>query len=61
MDLGGLMLTITGVKPEDLIDAQINPMKHKSLRVRMGGLSAYFIALSKEHQDIMIQKVKHGV
>lgn len=61
LDMGGLILTITGVREEELIDAQIHPMDHKNLRVRMGGLSAYFIALSKEHQDSLISRVKHGV
>ncbi|MDY3250964.1 MAG: pyruvate formate lyase family protein [Candidatus Choladocola sp.] len=61
LELGGLILTITGVREEELIDAQIHPMEHKNLRVRMGGLSAYFIALAKEHQDSLISRVKHGI
>ena len=61
LELGGLILTITGVREEELIDAQIHPMDHKNLRVRMGGLSAYFIALAREHQDSLISRIKHGV
>lgn len=60
-ELGGNIMTLTGVSEELLREAQANPEKHRSLRVRLGGLSAYFIALSKEHQEIMIQRVKHGV
>ena len=59
-DLGGHIMTMTGVSREMLEDAQQNPMKHQGLRVRMGGLSAYFIQLSKEMQDTMIKRVKHS-
>lgn len=61
MELGGAMLTITGVSPELLEDAQKHPEKHKGLRVRMGGLSAYFIAMPKAQQDIIIRRTKHHV
>ncbi len=60
-DLGGHIMTLTGVSSEMLEDAQKNPMEHQGLRVRMGGLSAYFIQLSKEMQDTMIKRVKHSV
>jgi len=59
-DLGGHIMTLTGVSSEMLEDAQKNPMKHQGLRVRMGGLSAYFIQLSKEMQDTMIKRIKHS-
>ncbi|MCH1981461.1 pyruvate-formate lyase [Ruminococcus sp. OA3] len=58
-DLGGHIMTLTGVSSEMLEDAQKNPMKHQGLRVRMGGLSAYFIQLSREMQDTMIKRIKH--
>lgn len=61
MKLDGQILTLTGVSKEDMIDAQIHPENHKSLRVRIGGFSAYFISLSKEQQNIMIRKSKHAV
>ena len=61
LDLGGIMLTITGVNEEVLLDAQVNPDQYRSLRVRMGGLSAYFIALPKEMQDVLIKKTKHNI
>lgn len=60
-ELGGLILTITGVSAELLEEAQKDPMKHQSLRVRMGGLSAYFIQLSPEMQNTVIRRVKHSV
>lgn len=61
LDLGGNILTITGVSEELLRDAQKHPDRHRGLRVRLGGLSAYFIALPPKHQEIMIERVKHGL
>jgi formate C-acetyltransferase len=61
IQLGGLILTITGVNSEILIEAQKNPDKYRTLRVRMGGLSAYFIALPKVMQDTLIRKTKHRI
>lgn len=55
-DLGGQILTITSTNVEDLKDAQVHPEKHKSLRVRMGGLSAYFIAMAPAQQNNIIQR-----
>jgi len=57
--LGGEVLTLTGVDEKQMLDAQVHPENHKNLRVRVGGFSAYFISLSKIHQEIMIQRVKH--
>jgi len=61
MELGGIILTITGVSEEMMRDAQQNPDKHKGLRVRIGGYSGYFVALPPAHQEIMINRVKHGI
>lgn len=61
MELGGVILTLTGVNEKDMIAAQKDPKKYANLRVRMGGLSAYFVALPKEHQDTLIRKIKHTV
>lgn len=61
MDLNGVILTVTGVSEEMLKDAQVHPEKHRGLRVRLGGLSAYFITLSPEQQDIIIRRTKNSV
>lgn len=61
LDLGGIILTITGVSEELLKDAKLHPENHRGLRVRLGGLSAYFIALPEDVQDIMIKRTKHGM
>jgi pyruvate-formate lyase len=61
LELGGLMLTMTGVDRETMEKAQREPEKYQNLRVRLGGLSAYFIALSKEVQDSLIKRTKHTI
>lgn len=60
MELGGQILTITVSTEEIFRDAQIHPERHRGLRVRLGGLSAYFIALPPKHQEIMIERLRHG-
>jgi formate C-acetyltransferase len=55
-ELNGQILTITSTNVKDLEDAKIHPEKHRSLRVRMGGLSAYFIAMSPVQQDNIIKR-----
>ena len=61
MDLGGIIFTITGVSEEMLKDAQIHPEKHTGLRVRLGGFSGYFVQLSPDYQQIVIERTKHGI
>ncbi len=58
-DLGGQILTITSTNVEDLKDAKVHPEKHRNLRVRMGGLSAYFIAMAPAQQDNIIKRFSH--
>lgn len=55
-ELGGQILTITSLNVEDLKEAKVEPEKHRNLRVRMGGLSAYFIAMSPVQQDNIIKR-----
>ena len=55
-DMGGQILTITSTNVEDLKDAQVNPEKHRSLRIRMGGLSAYFISMAPAQQLNVIKR-----
>lgn len=55
-DLGGQIGTFTTTSLEELEDARIHPEKHKDLKVRMGGLSAYFIAMAPAQQENVIQR-----
>jgi choline trimethylamine-lyase len=58
--LGGNMMTITVTDVEELKRAMQDPMSYRGLRVRMGGWTAYFVALSPEQQRLHIAKVEHG-
>lgn len=58
--LGGNMLTVTVTDVELLKKAMAEPEKYRGLRVRMGGWSAYFVALSPEQQRVQIARIEHG-
>jgi len=58
--LGGNILTITTVSVETLKAAQKQPEKYASLRVRLGGLTAYFVQLAKPQQEEYINRTEHG-
>jgi formate C-acetyltransferase len=51
VQLGGQILTISVNSVEELRAAQREPHKWGHLRVRMGGWSAYFVCLDREHQE----------
>ncbi len=53
---GGQQYTITVVSPDDLLDAKINPEKHRNLIVRVGGYSDYFVNLTNELQNNVIER-----
>jgi choline trimethylamine-lyase len=59
--LGGNMMTITVTDVEELKRAMLEPMNYRGLRVRMGGWTAYFVALNPEQQRLHIAKVEHGL
>jgi choline trimethylamine-lyase len=61
VNIGGNMLTVTVTDVEELRRAMKEPEKHRHLRVRMGGWSAYFVALSEEQQRLHISRVEHGL
>ncbi len=55
---GGNMLNISVNSVEELRQAQREPEKYRHLRVRMGGWQAYFVDLTKEHQDHHIARLE---
>lgn len=57
---GGNILTISKVSTETLKEAQLKPEQYASLRVRLGGLTAYFVQLCKTQQDEFIKRTEHG-
>jgi len=56
----GNMITLTITDAEELRCAIADPEKYRSLRVRMGGWSAYFVLLSEEAQKIHLRRSEHG-
>jgi len=59
VQIGGNILTLSKVDTETLKKAQNDPDKYQSLRVRLGGLTAYFVQLSKPQQDEYMRRVEH--
>ena len=53
---GGQQYTVTVVSAEDLLDAKIHPENHRNLIVRVGGYSDYFVNLSDDLQDNVIER-----
>lgn len=53
---GGTHFQLTYVSKEDLINAQKTPDDYKNLRVRVSGFSDYFVRLSEELQDDVIER-----
>jgi len=57
-ELGNIM-TITKVDVSTLKKAQQEPEKYASLRVRLGGLTVYFVQLAKAQQDEYMRRTSH--
>jgi len=53
---GGLQIQINIMDRDILLDARKNPEKHKNLLVRVAGYSAYFVTLSPEQQEEIINR-----
>ena len=53
---GGQQYTVTVVSRDDLLKAKEHPENYKNLIVRVGGYSDYFINLSEELQDNVIER-----
>ncbi|WP_311407628.1 glycine radical domain-containing protein [Liquorilactobacillus uvarum] len=59
--LHGYHVQYNVVARETLVDAQNNPDKHRDLIVRVAGYSAFFVGLSKETQDDIIERTEQTV
>ncbi|MEA4824507.1 MAG: pyruvate formate lyase family protein [Clostridiaceae bacterium] len=55
---GGMQLQVTCQSREDLLDALEHPERHKSLIVRVGGYSEYFVRLSPALQSCILAKTE---
>ena len=60
IEQGGNMMTLTITSADELRRAIAEPEKYRSLRVRMGGWTAYFVLLSKEAQAIQLRRSEHA-
>ncbi|MCL2664792.1 MAG: hypothetical protein FWE82_04195, partial [Defluviitaleaceae bacterium] len=60
-EMGGGQLQINVVDSEDLKNAMERPDEYRSLIVRVGGFSAYFVQLSKQQQEEIISRTEHAI
>jgi pyruvate formate-lyase/glycerol dehydratase family glycyl radical enzyme len=58
---GGKHVQFNVVDSETLRDAQLHPEAHRDLVVRVAGYSAYFVHLSKQIQDEIIERTGHDL
>ena len=56
---GGPQAQVNFVTQEDLLDAKINPQKHRDLVVRIADFCEYFIYLDAKQQDEVIMRTLH--
>jgi pyruvate-formate lyase len=59
LQLGGNIMTISKVDIATLKKAQIEPEKYLSLRVRLGGLTVYFVQLARKQQEEYMRRTEH--
>ncbi len=58
---GGYQMQINLVSREDLLAARKNPEQFASLIVRVGGFSDYYVRLSEQIQDEILERTEHEV
>lgn len=58
VQLGGFFMQIDTVDKKTLIDAQKNPENYQNLSVRVSGWNARFVTMSKQWQDMIIERTK---
>jgi formate C-acetyltransferase len=58
---GGQHIQYNLLDTQELLDAKTHPENHRDLVVRIGGFSAYFVQLSPEIQDDVINRSQQGL
>ncbi|MCL2408005.1 MAG: hypothetical protein FWC96_00110 [Oscillospiraceae bacterium] len=58
-DKGGMECQYNVVDTETLREAQLDPIKHHNLVVRIAGYSAYFVEMTTEMQNDIISRAEH--
>lgn len=61
MELGGFELQINMVDKQALLEAQKNPENYRDLVVRIGGYSDFFVRLSPNMQQEVIDRTSHEI
>ncbi len=61
IELGGFFMQLDVIDERVLKDAQEHPEKYPTLSVRVSGWNARFVTLSKEWQDMIIQRCSKGM
>jgi formate C-acetyltransferase len=56
---GGMQIQVNVCDAEVLREAQADPDNHRTLIVRVGGYSDYFVNISKALQDEIIERTAH--
>lgn len=57
--MGGMQLQVSCLSREEILDAMAHPENHRSLVVRIGGFSEYFIRLSPEMQQTVLERTEY--
>lgn len=60
-DQGGVQLQPNVLSVQALRDAQAHPAQHRDILVRVWGVSAYFVEISKAFQDEIISRTAHAL
>lgn len=60
IEKGGQIFQGNVAPVEELLAAQERPEEHGQLIMRVGGYSARFVALTREPQDEIIRRIRHG-
>lgn len=56
---GGMQLQVSCLSRDEILDAIAHPEDHRNLVVRIGGYSEYFIRLSPELQQTVLERTEH--
>ena len=57
--MGGMEIQFNVIDRQTLLKAKDSPTEYRDLIVRVSGFSAYFVDISKETQDEIIERTEH--
>ena len=59
IDIGGHQLQLNAINRDVLLDAEMNPEKHRNLIVRVWGWSGYFVELDAPFRNHIISRAEY--